>query len=56
MSSSPLLEIATGNEQEKSPTRRAFIGAAAVAGVCYAAALGYPVYKYLASPAERAAK
>ncbi len=24
------------------------------AGVCYAAAIGYPVYRYLASPVEKA--
>jgi cytochrome b6-f complex iron-sulfur subunit len=35
-------------------TRRAFLAAAGVAGVCYAAALAYPVYRYLASPEEMA--
>jgi len=35
-------------------TRRAFLMAAGAAGVCYAAALGYPVYRYLASPDEMA--
>jgi cytochrome b6-f complex iron-sulfur subunit len=35
-------------------TRRAFLVAAGVAGVGYAAALGYPVYRYLASPSEMA--
>lgn len=40
---------------EDSPTRRAFLVAAAAAGVCYAGALAYPVYRYLASPAEMAA-
>lgn len=35
-------------------TRRAFLAAAGAAGVCYAAALGYPVYRYLASPSEMA--
>jgi cytochrome b6-f complex iron-sulfur subunit len=39
---------------EDTSTRRAFIAAAVVAGVCYAGALGYPVYQYLASPAEMA--
>ncbi|MGA2233013.1 MAG: ubiquinol-cytochrome c reductase iron-sulfur subunit [Tepidisphaeraceae bacterium] len=35
--------------------RRAFVGLAmAGVGVCYAAAIGYPVYRYLASPAEKA--
>jgi cytochrome b6-f complex iron-sulfur subunit len=33
--------------------RRAFVGLA-VGGVCYLAGLGYPVYRYLASPVERA--
>ena len=35
-------------------TRRAFLAAAGAAGVCYAAALAYPVYRYLASPSEMA--
>ena len=35
-------------------TRRAFLGAASVAGIGYAAALAYPVYRYLASPSEMA--
>ena len=35
--------------------RRAFLAAAAgAAGLCYAAALGYPIYRYLASPSEMA--
>jgi cytochrome b6-f complex iron-sulfur subunit len=35
--------------------RRAFVGLAmAGVGACYAAAIGYPVYRYLASPAEKA--
>src|SRR6185437_10182058 len=35
--------------------RRAFLTAAAgAAGLCYAAALGYPIYRYLASPSEMA--
>jgi cytochrome b6-f complex iron-sulfur subunit len=33
-------------------SRRAFMAAAGVAGACYIAALGYPVYRYLASPEE----
>jgi len=55
--SETLVEIQTPVEVEKesTPSRRAFLGAAAVAGVCYAGALGYPVYRYLASPAEMAA-
>ena len=35
--------------------RRTFLAAAAgVAGLCYVAALGYPIYRYLASPSEMA--
>jgi cytochrome b6-f complex iron-sulfur subunit len=42
-------------ESGDTRTRRAFLGAAAgAAGVCYAAALAYPVYRYLASPNEMA--
>ncbi|MFP5235106.1 MAG: ubiquinol-cytochrome c reductase iron-sulfur subunit [Acidobacteriota bacterium] len=44
--------------QPKSPetaTRRGFLVAAGAAGLCYLGALGYPVYRYLASPAEMAA-
>jgi cytochrome b6-f complex iron-sulfur subunit len=37
-------------------TRRRFVKAGmAAAGAAYAAALGYPVYRYLATPAERSA-
>jgi cytochrome b6-f complex iron-sulfur subunit len=35
-------------------TRRAFLVAAGAAGLAYAAALAYPVYRYLASPEEMA--
>ena len=36
-------------------SRRVFIKVAVgAAGFCYAAAIGYPVYKYLASPIEKA--
>ena len=35
-------------------TRRAFLAAAGAAGLCYAAALAYPIYRYLASPEEMA--
>jgi cytochrome b6-f complex iron-sulfur subunit len=38
----------------EAKTRRAFLAAAGAAGVCYAAALAYPVYRYLASPSEMA--
>ncbi|MGB7266861.1 MAG: Rieske (2Fe-2S) protein [Terracidiphilus sp.] len=41
-------------ENGEAKTRRAFLAAAGAAGVCYAAALGYPVYRYLASPSEMA--
>jgi len=36
-------------------TRRGFLIAAGAAGLCYVGALGYPVYRYLASPIEMAA-
>ena len=36
-------------------SRRGFLIAAGAAGLCYVAALGYPIYRYLASPAEMAA-
>lgn len=39
----------------ESTTRRSFLLAAGAAGLCYVGALGYPVYRYLASPAEMAA-
>jgi len=35
-------------------TRRIFLAAATAAGVCYTAALAYPIYRYLASPEEMA--
>jgi cytochrome b6-f complex iron-sulfur subunit len=35
-------------------TRRGFLVAAGAAGLCYVGALGYPVYRYLASPMEMA--
>jgi cytochrome b6-f complex iron-sulfur subunit len=41
-------------ENRDAKTRRAFLAAAGAAGVCYAAALAYPVYRYLASPNEMA--
>lgn len=40
---------------EDATTRRFFLGAASVAGLGYAAAIGYPVYRYLASPIEQSA-
>jgi cytochrome b6-f complex iron-sulfur subunit len=36
-------------------TRRAFMVAAAAAGVAYTAMMGYPIYRYLDSPGEMAA-
>jgi cytochrome b6-f complex iron-sulfur subunit len=44
-------------EESKEPVaRRRFIkGLLSGVGGCYAAAIGYPVYRYLTSPAERAA-
>jgi cytochrome b6-f complex iron-sulfur subunit len=44
------------SEQETNGTeRRVFLKVAlGAAGFCYAAAMGYPIYKYLASPVEKA--
>lgn len=59
MRSHIVLEDATLKMPEESAngvaTRRGFLVAAGAAGLCYVAALGYPVYRYLASPAEMAA-
>jgi len=41
-------------ENGDTRTRRFFLAAASVAGIGYAAALAYPVYRYLASPSEMA--
>lgn len=41
---------------EETTTRRGFLAVAVAAGVCYAGALAYPIYRYLASPAEMAAE
>jgi cytochrome b6-f complex iron-sulfur subunit len=41
-------------EPGEQTTRRAFMAAAGAAGVCYTAALAYPIYRYLASPEEMA--
>ncbi len=44
------------NSKNESLSRRKFIKAFVIgAGACYAGALGYPVYRYLTSPAEQAA-
>lgn len=41
-------------EPGEQRSRRAFLIAAGAAGVAYTAALAYPIYRYLASPAEMA--
>lgn len=41
-------------ESGEATTRRAFLLAAGAAGLCYTGALGYPIYRYLASPIEMA--
>ncbi|MGA3032976.1 MAG: Rieske (2Fe-2S) protein [Terracidiphilus sp.] len=46
--------VAEHAENGDTKTRRAFLAAAGAAGICYAAALAYPVYRYLASPNEMA--
>jgi cytochrome b6-f complex iron-sulfur subunit len=48
----PIVKEQVGGGEPR--TRRAFLAAAGVAGACYAAALAYPVYRYLASPSEMA--
>ena len=56
MSSSHIVvEPSKIEESSESGTRRAFLIAAGAAGLCYTAALAYPIYRYLASPAEMAA-
>jgi len=56
MSEQIILESnAEGHAEQPESGRRAFLAAAAgAAGLCYVAALGYPVYRYLASPSEMA--
>lgn len=54
MSSHIVLEQPQPKPGEET-TRRGFMIAAGAAGLCYLGALGYPVYRYLASPAEMAA-
>ena len=45
----------TGEESDEGFGRRTFVKLAMTGvGACYAAAIGYPVYRYLASPAEKA--
>lgn len=43
------------HEVGDSTTRRGFLVAAGAAGACYAAAIGYPVFRYLNAPVESAA-
>lgn len=43
-----------GDSSADTATRRGFLIAAGAAGLCYVTALGYPIYRYLASPAEMA--
>jgi len=46
--------VSDHGENGETKTRRFFLAAASVAGIGYAAALAYPVYRYLASPSEMA--
>ena len=50
-------ELMPGSDASGDMTRRRFttLGMSAV-GACYAAALGYPIYRYLNTPARRAAR
>ena len=56
MSSPIILETPAAKTEDSGEvaTRRAFLIAAGAAGLCYTAALGYPIYRYLASPMEMA--
>jgi cytochrome b6-f complex iron-sulfur subunit len=57
MSSHIVLEepkLQTAEDSGEKNTRRAFLVAAGAAGLCYTAALAYPIYRYLASPEEMA--
>jgi len=49
VNNTPVIEKA-----EETVTRRLFLAAAGAAGLCYAGALAYPIYRYLASPMEMA--
>ena len=55
MSTHIVLEDLKTPETGETATRRGFLIAAGAAGLCYVGALGYPVYRYLASPMEMAA-
>jgi len=50
----PIVQDQAAQNGAELRTRRAFLTAAGAAGLCYVAALGYPVYRYLASPSEMA--
>lgn len=52
--SDPVTENGIIERVEDSYTRRTFMTIGAAAGVAYAAALTYPIYRYLASPVEMA--
>lgn len=58
MSSNIVLEQAASKpgaeDTGEKATRRGFLIAAGAAGLCYVGALGYPIYRYLASPLEMA--
>jgi len=48
-------DLPTDDDGEDTLGRRLFVRLAMTgAGACYAAAIGYPVFRYLASPAEKA--
>lgn len=45
------------NGKRGAPTRRVFVKTGlSVMGACYAGVIGYPIYRYLATPAVRAAE
>jgi cytochrome b6-f complex iron-sulfur subunit len=46
--------VPESQEPGEKTTRRFFMAAAGAAGLCYAAAMAYPIYRYLASPEEMA--
>lgn len=50
----PVTENGTIEKVEDTVTRRTFLAIGTAAGVAYAAALAYPIYRYLASPIEMA--
>jgi cytochrome b6-f complex iron-sulfur subunit len=50
-------EILDDQDRDASLDRRSFLGMGAAAiGLVYVGAIGYPVYKYLATPAQRSAE